>query len=111
MMSGDEIQCTNCGSKKKTIELNFEDNGDIFEQINGKVKEKGIKKPIEEFRIGDDLHRNSGKWNHVERYIIRKKNSKDSTYKEIIKDIETGEVIRHCEEPLINHINHGSAKG
>ena len=42
----------------------------------------------------------------LERVINRAKN----WYKELITDPETGEVVRHCEEPLTDHRDHGSAR-
>jgi hypothetical protein len=34
----------------------------------------------------------------------------NNQYKEVIVNPETGELIRHCDEPLTEHINRGSAK-
>uniref|UniRef100_A9A8F3 Uncharacterized protein n=1 Tax=Methanococcus maripaludis (strain C6 / ATCC BAA-1332) TaxID=444158 RepID=A9A8F3_METM6 len=59
-----------------------------------------------EFKIGDDLHIKSGKWNHREMTIDRETNH----YKEIITDKDTKEIIHFCEEHLSEHLNHGSAK-
>lgn len=78
----------------------------LYCSIKGKVKRKGIKRPIKEFKVGDDLHRNSGKWFYREMYINREKNQ----YKEIVKDKTTGKIIHKCEEPLSEHKGHGSAK-
>lgn len=98
--------CQNCGSNKRNIVLKIEEKIEIHEQIKGKVKEKGAKKPVQEFKAGYDLHRESGKWHHREMNIDRKNDS----YKEIVKDKTTGKIIHKCEEPLSKHIGHGSAK-
>jgi len=42
----------------------------------------------------------------LERVIDRAKN----WYKELITDPETSGVVRHCEEPLTDHRDRGSAK-
>jgi hypothetical protein len=56
--------------------------------------------------IGDDLHRESGRWYKKVRVIDRDNNR----YLETITDPKTDEVIRHCEEPLSDHQGRGSAK-
>ena len=98
--------CPNCGSKKKHIKSIFEVEIGLPSQIKGKVKKQGVRKPIKEFKVGDDLHHKSGKWHHREMYIDRENNQ----YKEIVKDKTTGEIIHECMEPLSKHKGHGSAK-
>lgn len=98
--------CSNCGSKKKHIELSLEDKIGLHDQIGGKVKRPGSNKPTQEFKVGDDFHCKSGKWYYREMYIDRDKDQ----YKEIIKHKITGEIIHKCEEPLSEHRGHGSAK-
>lgn len=105
-LTKDDKVCPNCGSKKRNIVVTLEDKIELHEQIKGKVKEKGVKKPVKEFKVGDDLHRKSGKWHHIEMHINRKGNY----YKEIVKDKTTGKIIHKCEEPLSKHRGHGSAK-
>jgi hypothetical protein len=43
---------------------------------------------------------------HRQRVIDRD----NDRYFEKITDYDTGEIIHYCEEPLSQHINHGSAK-
>ena len=105
-LSNDEIICSNCGSNKINIVLELEDKIKFQDQIKGKVKENGVGQPIQEFKVGDDLHRKSRKWYHKEMIIDRKNNS----YKKIIKDKTTGEIIHKCEELLSKHRGHGTAK-
>jgi hypothetical protein len=78
----------------------------LREQLRGKRKQQGVKKPLSEFIIGADLHQKSGKWNHKHRIIDRE----TDRYTEIITDPETQEIIHRCEEPLSKHKDHGSAK-
>lgn len=105
-LSEGDIVCPKCGIKKRDIALTFKEEIELHDQIQGKVKEKGIKRPVQEFKVGDDFHRKSGKWYHREMYIDRK----GDFYKEFVKDKTTGEVVHKCEEPLSNHKGHGSAK-
>ena len=71
-----------------------------------KQKRPGHKKPIYESVSGDDLHRATGQWNKLTREIDRENN----LYKEVITNPESGDVLRHCEEPLTDHFGRGSAK-
>jgi len=105
-LSEDNEVCPNCGSKKRNIKITLQDKIELHDQIKGKIKEKGVKKPIKEFKVGDDLHRKSGKWHHREICIDRK----GDYYREIVKDKATGKILHKCEEPLLKHRGHGSAK-
>ena len=101
----DEI-CPSCGSKAKEHKLEFEEGIELHDQLKGKQKRPGFRRPIKEFKVGDDLYRKSGEWHHREMYIDRE----NDRYKEVIKDKTTGEIIRRCEEPLSKHRGRGSAK-
>ncbi len=105
-LSVDDRICPNCGSEKKTYYVLIEEKIETHEQIKGKAKENSVKKPFQEFKIGDDFHKKSGKWNIREMNIDRKNDS----YSEMIKDGATGEIIHQCDEPLSKHKGHGSAK-
>ena len=105
-LSEKEKVCPTCGSKKRKAILQVGENLGIHDQVKGKGKETDNKKPIKEFKIGDDFHINSKKWNHREMYIDRK----NDKYEEIIKNKDTGEIIYKCKEPLSQHVGHGDAK-
>jgi len=98
--------CPNCGSKNKVYEIKVEEKIELHDQIKGKVKRRGFRRSIKEFKVGDDLHRKSGKWHHREMDIDRENNQ----YKEVVKDKITGKIIHKCKEPLSKHKGHGSAK-
>jgi len=70
-------------------------------------KKTGKAKTRIEMRIGDDLHRKSGRWYKLERIIDRN----NKRYKEIVTNPETGEVVHLCDEPLDEHTGHGSDRG
>lgn len=105
-LSENDKVCPYCSCNEKNIVVTFVDKIEVHDQIKGKVKRKDVKKPVQEFKVGDNLHRKSGKWYHREMYIDRENNY----YREIVKDKTTGEIIRKCEEPLSKHRGHGSAK-
>jgi uncharacterized FlaG/YvyC family protein len=87
-----------------------EDTLAIKEQLGVKVKDPrftGSRKIKIEQIVGDDLHRNSGKWYKKVRIIDREN---DRYYEEIV-DPDTGNVIRQCDEPLSEHRGRGSEKG
>jgi len=105
-LSADDKICSICGSEKKIHKVLLEEKIEIHEQIKGKAKENGVKKPFQEFKNGDDFHEKSGKWNIREMNIDRK----NDAYSEIVKDGTTGEIIHQCDEPLSKHKGHGSAK-
>lgn len=99
-----KIPCPNCGSLKRTILLQFIDKVTFHENIRTKEKESG--KVIREVFSGEDLSTSQNKWMIKERIIDRKKDE----YYEKVSDLETGEVIHDCNEPLTSHFGHGSAK-
>jgi hypothetical protein len=93
-----------CGHKHFDIRL--EDTLEFHGSLGFKARRQGVRKPYLEGRSGDDLHLKTGKWMLLERVIDRTKN----WYKELITDPKTGKVVRHCEEPLSDHRERGSAK-
>lgn len=98
--------CFSCGSITRSFSVIIEDSVTLHEKIVMKHKRPGHKKPIYESLSGDDFHRATGRWNRLAREIDRQNN----LYKEVIVDQQSGELIRHCEEPLSEHTNRGSAK-
>jgi hypothetical protein len=71
-----------------------------------KARHAGPGRPFAEGKVGDDLHRKSGRWFRLERIIDRARD----WYREVISDRRTGHVIHHVEEPLSKHIGHGTAR-
>lgn len=98
--------CPTCGSITRAIQVSISESVMIREKLGMKGKHKGEKKPFIESVSGDDLHRKTGKWMKLTRMIDRDNNQ----YKEEVKDPETGDTIHRCEEPLSDHMGHGSAK-
>lgn len=98
--------CPNCNSKKRAMSISISETVQVHEMIGLKAKHGSGGRPFMEQKVGDDLHRKSGKWVKLERVIDRAKN----WYKEIILDPITGKIIHKQEEPLSKHRGHGSAK-
>jgi hypothetical protein len=78
----------------------------VRDMLSLKTRTAGRGGPLVEAKVGDDLHRKSGRWRRLERIIDHARN----WYREFIGDPRTGEVIRHVEEPLSRHIGHGAAR-
>lgn len=108
LLSNESDACPKCGSNRQTIGLSFSEDlsGHFHDQLLGKVKKEGTKKPVKEFIYGDEKRISNNKWVDKTRIIDRENNE----YVEIVKDKETGEIIHECKEPLTDHFNHGSAK-
>ncbi len=98
--------CGACDSPLKEVSIDVEDNFRMYEQVRSKAKGEGGGKPFLETIAGDDLHRKTGKWNKLTRVIDRR----NDRYYELVRNPDTGEVIRECEEPLSHHIGRGSAR-
>ena len=67
---------------------------------------KKQKKTRIEGKAGSEWSTRLQKMVHKERLIDRK----GDKYKELVKDLETGEVIYETDEPLSKHTGHGSAR-
>ncbi|MEM3488580.1 MAG: hypothetical protein QXO75_02820 [Nitrososphaerota archaeon] len=78
---------------------------DLREKIMMRKFPKGKKEWSIEYIEGDEMQKN-GKWVKKRRLIDRENNR----YYENITVSETKEVIHKCDEPLTQHIGHGSDK-
>ena len=104
-----EERCQNCGSLNKTINISCDVPPIPKVMLKGNVKDKALSSkdnPRVRFMTGDELSKNDGKWFKKQRYI----DANQDEYFEKIVDPETGEIIHQCQEPLHQHIGHGSAK-
>lgn len=105
-LSMEDSACPSCGGKGREYKVALQGKIETHVQTKGKARQGGTGKPFQEFKVGDDFHTKFGKWNYREMDI----NHRNDSYKEIIKDKTTGEIIYKCEEPLSKHTGHGSAK-
>ncbi len=72
----------------------------------GKGREGKRKVATVEFKSGDSLHRDSGRWMKLEQTVDREANR----YRKVVIDPDTGRVLRSVDKPLDEHRGHGSAK-
>ena len=101
--------CPGCGSSKRAYYVGVSESSEVHERLSAKVKDPGKtgkRKIRTESVSGDDLHRATGRWNKLDRYI----DHENDRYRERIVDPETGAVIQSVDEPLSEHQGHGSAK-
>jgi hypothetical protein len=93
------------GPEVRHVNVSEGDGVVIKESIRLRDREGPGKRFIEQ-RSGDDLQRSTGKWLKLLRII----DHKNDHYLEELKDPETGEILRRCDEPLSEHRDHGAAK-
>jgi hypothetical protein len=101
--------CARCGSLKKSIEVNLVDNLEFHHNERAKLRDPACsarKNPRIDSFSGYDLRKSDGRWIKKDRVIDKINN----LYKEHIQDPKTGEIVRDVEEPLSDHVGHGSAK-
>jgi hypothetical protein len=100
------VPCGNCGSTNRNYHVSISETVVARDGIGMKAKRPGEKRPFVEDRAMPDFSRSKGKLVHREQVIDRD----NDRYFERVTDYESGEVIRHCEEPLSQHGGHGFAK-
>ncbi|HEY2976029.1 MAG TPA: hypothetical protein VGJ48_26175 [Pyrinomonadaceae bacterium] len=76
------------------------------DSIGVKARNAGASKSFLELKLGWSFFRKTKQWFSRE-MVVDRENDK---YKELVTSPETGEVIHHCEEPLSQHRDHGSAR-
>ena len=101
-----KTQCSNCGSTTRKYHINSVENLQVLDGWEMKGKRPGKKKPFFEDMAKPEYSHSQNKLVKKERLIDRDNNK----YYEKISDYQTGETIHHCEEPLLDHFGHGSAK-
>jgi hypothetical protein len=98
--------CSSCGSLNRKYEKLLEATISMQAKLGLKAKRRFSKKPFLEVILGADLYKKTQKWMQRERIIDREKD----LYREVVTDPKKGEIIHKCEEPLSEHVGHGSAK-
>ena len=98
--------CPHCGELSMQIIDDTRDEFKIREKFVIKVRKDDEEKVVSKIIQGDDLYKDTGKWNYLERIF----DYENDYYSEKITDPLTGEVIKECKEPLSEHKGHGSAK-
>lgn len=106
-VSENRSPCPDCGSMDRKTDVQVSDAIEILDSSGVKGLRPNKKKPYVEasFRVRD--------WHHDQaRWSLRTKvfNRSDDEYHEVITDLESGNVVHECHEPLSRHTGHGSAR-
>jgi len=99
--------CPSCGSMSRHFSVSISGTVTVRSMLGLKGRHATGGRPFIEQKIGDDLHRKSGRWMRLERVIDRARN----WYRELVTDRETGKIVNQCDGPLSDHRGHGAAKG
>ncbi|HEX5132088.1 MAG TPA: hypothetical protein VFX92_06340 [Candidatus Krumholzibacteria bacterium] len=108
----DDRTCPRCGggAVKVSDSLEINDTGPTaFETISSTIKDPSRpsrEKARQRFKAADELSRDRGTRVWREWSADRDRN----LYKEKVTDLETGEIIHECDEPLSEHRGHGRDK-
>ena len=98
--------CPSCGSTARLFFRTVATETKVEPSLGYKGRRAGKGKPFIIGKLGADWSVRLRRFVHLERIVDRA----NDRYKELVTDLKTNEVIHHCEEPLSQHRNHGSAK-
>ena len=98
--------CPGCGSMIRIYHETLRDSLMFLEHTRIRGRHAGGGRPFFDDRSGASYYKKDGVWHHLTRQIDRE----NDRYVEIIKILATGEVIKHVDERLSDHIGHGSDK-
>jgi phage FluMu protein Com len=98
--------CPDCGATSRQYRIHCEGTVTVYSKLQAKARHGETGRPFLELITGHELSRKLGRWVEKIRLIDREKDH----YLEKIVDPDTGEIIRHCEEPLSQHQGHGDAR-
>jgi hypothetical protein len=101
-------RCSVCGSTERKISASISDEIIIRDSWKGKVIDGALpskQKIRREFFNGSEKRKSHGDYVYKVRYIDRDANR----YHELVRK-ESGEIIRDVDEPLTDHVGHGSVK-
>lgn len=101
--------CPECGSTQRVLHVEFTDKVKMYDSLSSihrNPKKTGRSKTLAEDFNGYEFSRSHQKMVAKQRLIDRENN----TYSETVTDIEAGEVIHQCKEPLSQHRDHGMTK-
>lgn len=107
-----QSKCPQCGSIHRIVEISLEPVAIELrmkvEQVQGKNPHlPSRKKKRWEVIDKDTIQRGDGK---TRVHHFQYKDRDLDIYEETVTDLETGEIIHACKEPLSEHIGHGSDK-
>lgn len=101
-------KCPLCGSTVRLIEANIEARMSPYAaNLRGKGREAPGRKPFVDFFTGSKWWWKASRWASRDWTADRRN---DRWYEKVADPI-SGEIIHECDEPLSQHVGHGSAKG
>src|SRR5690348_17270435 len=98
--------CPVCGSLSRQVAAQLHDGINFHDGNRAKAFKPGSSKFYVDMRSGPSYYRKGNQWHHLVRVIDRE----NDRYVETVRVLSTGELIRHVEEPLSEHIGHGGGK-
>ena len=101
--------CPQCGDTRHIFDVELTEEVKMYDGLSFKhknPKKSGKAKILAEGFNGYEYSHHLQKMVTKQRLIDREGNA----YRETVTDIETGEVIHKCEEPLSQHTDRGTAK-
>lgn len=104
-----DTPCPKCGSTQRYMNISVIEGVNIYD--SSKAQAKNPNYPSK----NKVRWETSTGWEYSHRlqkmvYKTRTIDKEDNKYQETVIDPDTKEVIHHCEEPLSDHVGHGSAK-
>lgn len=103
---GARVPCPSCGETKRVVHVSAIESMRVVDGVGMKFKRDGVKKPVLEQFDMPSYSRSRNEYVRRVSVIDRE----DDRYFEKVSVYGTGEVLHHCEEPLSEHVGHGSAK-
>lgn len=104
---GQRMPCPQCGSISRVFDVRINASAVVEGHLGYRMRSPGKGKWKRQEHGGDSFFWKDGQWHKVFRVLDRMKD----WYYEHITDAKTGEVVRHCEEPLSHHRNLSKAMG
>jgi len=103
------LSCPHCGSTSRSYIEFIVETINVYDGHRAKVKRPSLpsaKKLRADTYSGVEHSHKHGKLVRVHRTIDKD----NDRYIEKVIDIQSGEILHECDEPLSKHINHGTAK-
>lgn len=98
--------CPACGATGRSFPVTLEDTLVVHEGYRLKHYKSGSPKFSIDDRYGPSYFRVGQEWHHLQRTIDRE----NDRYTETVRVLSTGELIRHVDHPLSEHVDRGGSK-
>jgi Zn finger protein HypA/HybF involved in hydrogenase expression len=98
--------CPSCGSLQRHVAHTLGGEVHVHSSLGLKGKSGGKGKPFLELKQGESYSTARGRFMHLLQIVDRRNNR----YRKLVRDPETGEVLRDVDKPLTEHTDHGDAR-